>query len=192
VVGWEESLNYFDFLCPTANRLRFIALDIDRHEVSNTFVKFPWPRDYGVSDGFLSPNGKVAIVRGDGAIYEWTAATQQFSATAVGGYSHRIVPPFAWPRSPDGIMVYVRYGPATADGLATSAELRVFDTSTWRQVGSIKTSVPFWSASISNDGKFIYAVVPKEHRVLIIDATTLREIRTITVGRAPALAVVAP
>ena len=184
--------NYFDFLCPTANKLHFVDLDIDHHQVSNTFVEFPWPRDYGVSDGFLSPNGKVAIVRGDGAIYEWNAATQEFSATAVGGYSHRIVYPFAWPRSPDGTIVYVGYGPATPDGMATSAELRAFETSTWRHVGSIKTSVPFWSASISNDGKFIYAVVPEEHRVLVIDATTLRETGTIPVGRVPALALVAP
>jgi YVTN family beta-propeller protein len=74
----------------------------------------------------------------------------------------------------------------------TSAELRVFDTSTWRQLGSIKTSASFWSASISNDGKFIYVAVPEEHRVLVIDATTLRETGAISVGRAPALALVAP
>ena len=184
--------NYLDFLCPTTNRLRFIELDAEHQEVSNTFVKFPWPRDYGVSDGFLSPNGKVAIVRGDGAIYEWNATTQEFTTTAVSGYSHRIVYPFAWPRSPDGAIVYVGYGPATPDGMATSAELRVFDTSRWRRLGSIKTSVPFWSASISNDGKFVYATIPEEHRVLVIDATTLHEISTISVGRVPALALVAP
>jgi DNA-binding beta-propeller fold protein YncE len=76
--------------------------------------------------------------------------------------------------------------------MATSAELRVFDTSTWRQLGRINTSVPFWSASISNDGKFVYALVPAEHRVLVIDPTSLREKRGISVGRTPALALVAP
>jgi hypothetical protein len=188
----SAAANRFNFICPRTNRLRSIELDADYHEVSNTFVKFPWSWDYGVSDGFLSPNGNVAIIRGDGAIYEWNASTQEFNATAVGGYSHRIVYPFAWPRSPDGTIVYVGYGPTTPDGMASSSELRVFDTSKWRQVGSIKTSVPFWSASISNDGKFVYAVVPEEHRVLIIDATTLHEIGAIGVGRAPALALVAP
>jgi YVTN family beta-propeller protein len=155
-------------------------------------VKFPWPRDYGVSDGFPSPDGKLAIVREDGAIFEWNAATHEFSPTAVAGYSHRIVYPFAWPRSPDGTIVYVGYGPATPDGMATSGELRVFDTSTWQQVGSIKTSVPFWSVSISNDGKLVYAVAPEKDRVLVIDATTLQEISTISVGRVPALVLVAP
>jgi DNA-binding beta-propeller fold protein YncE len=188
----SATANQFNFICPTTNGLRSIELDTDYHEVSNTFVKFPWSRDYGVSDGFLSPNGKPAIVRGDGAIYEWNAATQEFSATAVGGSSHRIVYPFAWPRSPDGTIIYVGYGPATPDGMASSAELRVFDTSTWRQIGSIKTSVPFWSASISNDGKFAYAAVPEEHRVLVIDATTLHEISAISVGQVPALVLVAP
>jgi DNA-binding beta-propeller fold protein YncE len=76
--------------------------------------------------------------------------------------------------------------------MATSEELRVFDTSAWRQLGCIKTSVPFWSASISNDGKFIYAVVPEEHRLLVIDATTLHEISTISVGQVAALVLVAP
>jgi hypothetical protein len=188
----SATANHFDFLCPTTNRLRSIELDTDYHEVSNTFAKLPWPRDYGVSDGFFSPNGRLAIVRGDGAIYEWTAATQQFSTTAVSGVSHRIVYPFAWPRSQDGTKVYVGYGPATPNGMATSAELRVFDTSTWRQLGRINTSVPFWSASISNDGKFVYAVVPAEHRVLVIDSSTLREKGGISVGRTPALAIVAP
>jgi DNA-binding beta-propeller fold protein YncE len=61
-----------------------------------------------------------------------------------------------------------------------------------KQVGSIKTSFPFWSASISNNGKFVYAVVPEEHRVLVMDATTLRETAAISVGRTPALALVAP
>jgi YVTN family beta-propeller protein len=76
--------------------------------------------------------------------------------------------------------------------MASSSELRVFGTSNWRQLGSIKTSVPFWSASISNDGKFVYAVVPEEHRVLVIDTAALHEISTISVGRAPASALVAP
>jgi hypothetical protein len=182
----------FDFVCPTTYRLRFIELDIGYHEASNTFAKFPWPRSCGVSDGFLPPSGKVAIVRGDGAIYEWDATSQEFRATAVNGDCHRIVYPLAWPRSPDGTKVYVGYGPATPDGMATSAELRVFDTSAWQQLGATKTSYPFWSVSISNDGKVLYAVVPEEHRVLVMDATTLRETGTFSVGRTPALALVAP
>jgi hypothetical protein len=87
----SAAANQLSFICPTTNGLRSIELDTGYHEVSNALVKFPWARDYGVSDGFLSPDGKVAIVRGDGAIYEWNAVTQDFSPTAVVGYRHRIV-----------------------------------------------------------------------------------------------------
>jgi hypothetical protein len=76
--------------------------------------------------------------------------------------------------------------------MATSTDLRIFDPSTWRQLGSMRTSVPFWSAAISNNGEFIYALVPKQHSVLVVDTTSLHEIRAISVGRTPALALVAP
>jgi DNA-binding beta-propeller fold protein YncE len=145
-----------------------------------------------ISDGFLSPNGKLAIVRGDGAIYELDTATKELSTTAVSGDCHRLVYPFSWPRSQDGTTVYVGYGPSTPDGMATSTELRIFDTSTWRQLGSMRTSVPFWSAAISNHGEFIYVLVPEQHGVLVIDTTSLHETRAVSVGRTPALALVAP
>ena len=121
-------------------------------------------------------------------VSQTVARMERDGLLSVSGDRHRIVYPFAWPRSPDGTKVYVGYGPASPDGMATSVELRVFDTSAWQQVGSIRTSFPFWSASMSEDGKFVYAVVPEEHRVLVLDATTLRETGTINVGRAPALA----
>jgi hypothetical protein len=38
----------------------------------------------------------------------------------------------------------------------------------------------------------IYAVAPEQHRVLVIDAATLQELRTVDVGTAPSLALVVP
>jgi YVTN family beta-propeller protein len=70
--------------------------------------------------------------------------------------------------------------------------LRVLDTATERVLGDFQTSVPFWSATLSQDGKRIYAVAPEQHRVLVIDAATLQELRTIDVGRTPSLALVVP
>jgi hypothetical protein len=189
----SSTANQFDFLCPTTNRVRFIQVDAEYHEVSNTFVRLPGPMACGVAEGFLSPNGNnLVIVRGDGAIYEMDTTTKDFSATAVSGDCHRLVYPLPWPRSQDGTRVYVGYGPSTPDGMATSTDLRIFDPSTWRQLGSMRTSVPFWSAAISNNGEFIYALVPKQHSVLVVDTTSLHEIRAISVGRTPALALVAP
>jgi YVTN family beta-propeller protein len=44
----------------------------------------------------------------------------------------------------------------------------------------------------SKEGRLIYALVPEQHSVLIIDTTTLNETRAISVGRTPALSLVAP
>ena len=120
-------------------------------------------------------------------------ATQEFSPTQVSGDCHSLlVFPLQWPRSPDNTKVYFGYGPLAPNGMATSAELRVFDTTTWRQLGRIQTSVPFWSMAISKDGKLIYALAPEQHRILVIDTATLQERRTIDVGRTPSLVLVAP
>ncbi len=190
----SSAASQFDFLCPATNKLRFVQLDSEYRETSNTFVKFPWTRTCGVAQSFLSSDGnKLAIVRTDGAIYEMDLATQEFSPTPVSGDCHGwLVFPLPWPRSPDNAKVYLGYGPLAPSGMATSAELRVFDTTTWRQLGRIQTSVPFWSTAISKDGKLIYALAPEQHRILVIDTATLQERRTIDVGRTPSLALVAP
>lgn len=183
------------FLCPTTDRIRSIQLDAQDHVLSNTFVKFPWDRRCGTAEGFLSPDRtKLELVRSDGAIYEMNTTTQEFSSTSVTGDCHQMVFSFPWPLSQDGTKIYLGYGPLEnyPNGLATSGELRIFDTSTWQQLGHISTSVPFWSATLSKDDKVLYAVAPEQHRVLVIDPTTLHETRAITIGRTPALALVAP
>jgi uncharacterized protein YqcC (DUF446 family) len=76
--------------------------------------------------------------------------------------------------------------------MATSNTIQVFDTDSWKQLATAQTSVPFWSATMSADGWFIYAFVPKQHAILELDAATLREKRKFTLGAAPSLAVVAP
>jgi len=108
----------------------------------------------GVSDGFFSPNGKLAIVRGDGAIYEWNAATQQFSTT------RSVASPIELSILSRGLAlrteqksIRLRSHNSRWNGyIGGTPSLR---QSTWRQLGRINTSVPFWSASISNDGKFV-------------------------------------
>lgn len=76
--------------------------------------------------------------------------------------------------------------------MSAATELRVFDTTTWKQLGRVRTSVPFWSAAAGHDGKYVYAVAPAQHRVLVIDTLTLQEKRAINVGNLPSLALVAP
>jgi hypothetical protein len=76
--------------------------------------------------------------------------------------------------------------------MSSAAEFRMFDTTTWQQLGSLKTSAPFWSAVASRDDRVLYAVAPERQSILVIDATTLEEKRTIRVGKTPSLAIVAP
>jgi YVTN family beta-propeller protein len=189
----SSTANQVDFYCPTTNKLRMVQLDAEYHKVSSTFVQPPWPRQCGVAEGILSPvPNRLSIVRDDGAIYEMDVTTREFSTTAVTGDCQQLVFPFQWPRSRDRAKVYLGYGPLTPDGMASSKELRIFDTATWRQLGSLRTSVPFRSAAASNDGRFLYAIAPAEHSVLVIDAATLQEKRTIHVGETPSLALVVP
>jgi DNA-binding beta-propeller fold protein YncE len=190
----SASASHFYFLCPTTDRVRSIELDADNHVVSNTFVRLPWQRGCGTAAGFISPDqNRLEIVRSDGAIYEMNTVTQEFGSTSQTADCQQLVFSFEWPRSRDGARVYLGYGPmANYQGMATSGEIRVFDTTTWRQIGELSTSLPFWSASLSNDDRFLYAVAPQQHRVLVIDATALRETRAIDIGRTPALVLVAP
>ena len=182
-----------NFVCPVTNELRFIQLRAEGDEASSSFVKFPWPRKCGVVQGLLSPEGKLAIVRGDGAIYEVDLAKKEFSPVqASDNCGKRLVYPFSWPRSPDSEKVYLGYGPPAANGMATSVEFRVIDTATSAQIGRIQTSMRFWSATVTKDGRFIYAAVPEQRSVLVIDIASFEERRTIKVGQTPALALVAP
>jgi hypothetical protein len=85
-----------------------------------------------------------------------------------------------WPRSADGAKVYLGYGGVVLDGMSAADELRVFDTATWKQVGRVQTSVPFWSAVAGRDGKHVYAIAPAQDSVLVIDALTLSTVASLS------------
>jgi hypothetical protein len=88
--------------------------------------------------------------------------------------------------------VYLGYGPPEPDGMATSHEFRVIDTTAWKALRRIRTSTSFWSAVASRDGAMIYAPAPRDHSVLVIDTAARQEKHALRVGQTPALALVAP
>jgi hypothetical protein len=190
----SSTARQFDILCPTTNTVHFVQVNADYQEASNTSMQLPWPKWCAPSEGFMLGDGsKLAIIRSDGAIYQMDTATQKVGATPVtGDCREQLVFPIQWPRSADGAKIYVGYGGKATSNMSTAQELRVFDTTTWQQLGVYRPSVPFWSAVISKDGKIIYAIVPERHSVLVIDAVTGREKRAISVGKTPALALIAP
>jgi DNA-binding beta-propeller fold protein YncE len=193
----SPAANQLDVLCPEAKGLHVVRLDSAYQQPSNTFVPLPRSSCY-VALGILSSDRqRLEFVRIDGAgIYELDMTTQELQRTwgskdCDPARDERIYP-LEWPRSPDGAKIYIGYGQLAPNGMSTSSELRIFDTATWKQLGNIRTSVPFWSAAAGTDGKSVYALVPEQHALLVIDSKTLKETHTISVGRNPSLAIVSP
>jgi hypothetical protein len=203
--------NQFDFLCPRTNRIRLISVDADSRELQNLDVVLPWERRIGAPLAIEAPGDQdIAIIRGDGAVVKMNVATHEFSDTVATPVLPNRVPPAAWPISPDGSRVFLGYNkeydrhydnrfyldygrpPNLRPNDALAGEFRVLDTQTWRKVGTIKTSMPFWSATIANDGKMLYAMAPQKHSILVIDTAKMHQVRILKVGGAPTLALVAP
>jgi hypothetical protein len=202
--------DHFDFLCPRTNRVRLIRLDADSRELQNVDVVLPWERRVGAAEVIEAPGAQeMAIVRGDGAVVKMNVATQEFADTPAHPVLPNRIPPAAWPTSPDGSRVYLGYNrdydrsdnrfyldygrsPNVRPETAVAYEFRVFDTSTWRKLGTIKTKMPFWSAVTAKDGTMLYAMAPQKHSILVIDTVKMRQTRAFKVGGAPAMALVAP
>jgi hypothetical protein len=201
----------FDFLCPRTNRIRLINVDADSRVLQNVDVVLPWERRVGAAEAIEAPGSQeIAIVRGDGAVFQMNVVTHEFAETSAHPDLPDRVLPAAWPDSPDGSKIYLGYNrnydrhydnrfyldygrpPNLRPNDATASEFRVLDTHTWRKIGTIKTKMPFWSAVTGNDGKMLYAMVPERHSILVIDTVKMRQIRILKVGGAPALALVAP
>jgi hypothetical protein len=205
------SKDQFDFLCPRTNRIRLIRVDAESRELQNLDFALPWERRVGAALATeAADDQEIAIVRGDGAVWKMNVVTHEFAETVAHPVLPNRVPPAAWPSSPDGGRVYLGYikeydrhydnrfyldygrPPNLRPNDATAGEFRVFDTHTWKRIGTIKTKMPFWTAAIGNDGKALYAMAPQKHSILVIDTVKMRQIRVLKVGGAPALALVAP
>jgi hypothetical protein len=202
---------HFDFLCPRTNRVRLINADADSRETQNVDIVLPWERREGVAEAIEPPGAEnIAVVRGDGGVFWMNLASRQFADTMAKPAMPNRVPPAAWPTSPDGSRIYLGYNtvydrqpdnrfyldygrpPNVRPNGATADQFRVLDTRTWRKVGTIKTKMSFWSAATGNDGKWLYAMAPAKHSILVIDTAKKRQIRTLKVGGTPALALIAP
>lgn len=201
----------FDFLCPRTNRIRLIRVDADSRELQNTDIVLPWERRIGAAEAIEPVAGQdIAIVRGDGAVVQMNIDTQEFSDTAARPVLPNRIPPAAWPVSPDGSKIYLGYNsiydrhydnrfyldygrpPNLRPNDATVGEFRVLDTRSWKRLGTIKTKMPVWSAVITTEGNTLYAMSPQKHSILVIDAVKMHPARTLKVGGAPSLALVAP
>ena len=206
----HPTADQFDILCPRTNRIRLIRLDADSRELRNLDVILPRERRVGTAEAIEVPGTQeIAIIRGDGAVFTMNVVTQEFADTQAHPDLPDRVFPASWPNSPDGSRVYLGYNtdydrtydnrfyldygrpPNLRPNDATAGEFRVLDTRTWRKLGVIKTTMPFWSAVTGDDGKTLYALAPQKHSILVIDTVKMRQIRILKIGETPALALVA-
>lgn len=184
-----------EFVCPTVKKVHLVRTDANSRALDDTYGEFPWLHKIGFAEAFPASGGQyVAVVRGDGAIFGMDMSTLSFYATAVKSHTGEHLLAAAWAIPQDGNKVFIGYprSPGATFANAVANGFRVYDLSNWRQLGTIKTSVPFWSAAVRGDGNRLYALAPQQHTIMVIDAATMRELRTIPVGGMPALALIAP
>jgi YVTN family beta-propeller protein len=187
------SSDQIDVLCPNVRKIHIVRTGEKSKELDNIYGQWPWVRRLGVGTAFPTPGGQsIAVVRGDGAIFLMDLVTLSFYATAARGSTQEEISLSPWPTSPDGAKVYIGNSHSVNAANAIAREIRVYDTTSWKKISAMKTSVPFWSIVATPDGTRLYAVVPEQHSILVIDTLTMREIRSINVGAMPALALVSP
>jgi YVTN family beta-propeller protein len=182
-----------DVVCPNVKKVHVVRTDEKSRELDNTNGQWPWNHRFGVGTALPSPDGKsVAVVRGDGGVFLMDLVTLTFHSTVAPGGAQEQISQSAWPESPDGSKIYIGNHHSVNAVNANAREIRVYDTTTWKKLSSMKTSIPFWSAAVSGDGKRLYAIAPEQKTILVIDTSTMKEIRSVSVGAMPALAVAAP
>ncbi len=184
-----------------------IRLEGGPGHISDISVVLPWERGLGVAQVYPSPDeASLTIVRGDGAVFVMDMDRQKFLPTPAGPDVQGRVLPSPWPISPDGSRVYLGYDrhpdnrfylmdsrSATQNPrTATVDEIHAYDVSTWKRSATLRTTMPFWSLVLSNDGENLYALCPDNHSILVIDTATMRQTRVIPIGGTPTLAIVAP
>ena len=196
----------FDFMCRINNRIRRVKIDPATHKPDHNTVDFPWMRRLGIAQAFLMPEGKdMAIIRGDGAAFLMDAATEKFSSTRMHADIQDAILPAQWPISPDGLIYlgenlfpnrkfYMNFDrSAVYQRMQPAYDFRVVNIHTWRQVAKFKGPwSPYWTAALSPDGKFLYALSPQNSGLVAFDTGSLRAKGTISVGATPSMALVAP
>lgn len=143
-------------------------------------------------------NSILAIVRGDGTVFELDTSALETASSPVKPEPRLMKDDISlWvqdrssPRSPDGSHLYLGISRVRHESMGTLIE--IYNTTSWQQVGKIKTKLPFWSLAMSNDGRYLYTISPEQQAIGVIDVANNQELDTIHgIGVSPARAIVAP
>jgi hypothetical protein len=192
--------NELGFHCPASNELVVYRLTAPDRATFEFSVNLPWGkrlfarhvyRDVSARAFMLSADRRELFVAGgDGAVGDVNLALGSVKQTPVPGDQNEVVAPFVSPGALERARFYVGVGPY--DGQGVAREIRVFDSSTWTRIATMRTSTPFVSAVATKNGSMIYALTGERGKVLAIDPVAQRELRVMPVGRAASFALIAP
>jgi hypothetical protein len=192
--------NQLGFHCPTSNEIVFYRLTAPDRATFEFSVRLP--RGQRLFAGHVYPDvsarafmlttdrRELFVAGGDGAIADVNLTLGSVKDTPVVGSQTEVVAPFASPGALDRARFFVGVGPF--DGQGVAREIRIFDTTTWARVGTIRTSTPFVAAVATRDGAMIYAPTGENGKILAVDPVAQRELRAMPLGQAPSLALIAP
>ena len=180
--------------CSGTNDVRFLFSGNRDHRVlplpAISSETGPWAK---IKIGVRAPNGNTLAVMGDGRILEIDPESTKVVRVLNDRLNGSWVPSREVPRSPDAKILYIGIGRLSERSTGMADRILAIDTKTGRQLGSIKTSHPFWSLTISGDGRHLYAVGSEYKDLLILDTARYEEIRDVSgIGLNPARAVVVP
>ena len=184
-------------LCSGSNAVHFLRLTPSGLAVIAPKLALPRGADKQrpvVATGIRLRNGDLFAIMSDGRVMEIDSNLRKITRSLVKDWlADRWVPQDQVFCSPDGTKLYVAVGRLVARSTGKVDEILVFETSGGQLLGTIKTSRPFWSLAMSPDGQYLYGISRESRSLLVIDANTYQEMRTISgIGVEPARALVAP
>jgi DNA-binding beta-propeller fold protein YncE len=146
-----------------------------------------------VAGGFTQGDRNIAVMR-DGRILEVDSTTNGVKEIAgakvqSGQWVHTVI------GAPEPGKVFVSFSlpSAGSQGRWTAGEIAEVNMADSSEVVRVKTSLPFDYLFLSKDGRRLYAVGAMGATLTILDATTLKEVKTLRgLGISPSLVVEAP
>jgi len=147
-----------------------------------------------VAESFRSSGSRNITVLRDGRVLSYDAATNALAEVATPE-----LPADAWVQSVakakghNWLYLGLRVSKLTSTGTGSEAEIVSLNVSNFLQTRSNKISQRFDYLYVSRDGRWLYAVNTRDANLLIIEATTLKEVSEITdLGQTPSLLVESP
>ena len=131
----------------------------------------------------VTARGKLYVALRDGRVLEIDTATRQVLRSAQSASLANLMPA-SGTLSADGRLWYLPINRTREDGPGIE-QILVFDTVAMNAVATITLEQPFWSLTLSSDGKELYATMPKANSIAVIDTTTQDQVRTLAIGTRP-------